>query len=113
MRRLCLAVALAASLVLLAAGGGADAASRGCASFSFKHNGVSWHADSIRVRVITCRTARRVIKAYAEPRNCQFEPRCKVRRYTCRTRDAHGSEFTERCTRGRRVVRWHGSYVSR
>ena len=36
----------------------------------------------------------------------------QVGRCLCRTFEAEGSEFTERCTRGRRVVRWRGSYLS-
>ena len=114
MRRRAGSLAVAtACLALLPAGGAADASPRRCPSFGFKHNGVQWHADSIRVRVVSCRAARALVRTYAEPRNCQFQPKCRVSRYTCRTRDAHGSVFTESCTRGRRLVRWHGSYVSR
>ena len=113
MRRLGVLLALAISLALLPAPPAADAATKRCKSFSFKQNGVPWRAESIRVRAVTCRTARSLIRAYAEPRNCQFEPRCGVRRYTCRTSNARGSEFDESCTRGRRLVRWHGSYISR
>jgi hypothetical protein len=105
---------LVAAILLIAVGptAAAPAATHGCKSFSFKHNGVPWSAKQIRVRNVSCRSAKRLIKAYAEPRNCQFEKRCRVRRYLCRTLSAEGSEFTESCTRGSRLVRWHGSYVS-
>jgi hypothetical protein len=113
--RRCAAAALASLAVLagLVAPSTAPAATHSCTSFSFKHNGVPWRAKSIRVRDVSCRSAKRLIKAYAEPRNCQFQKRCKVRRYTCRTLAASGSTFTESCTRGSRLVRWRGSYTSR
>jgi hypothetical protein len=113
LRRLLLIAAAAAVTAALLPATSASAATRGCASFHFKHNGVPWSANQIRARDISCRSAKRLIKAYAEPRNCQFQKRCKVGRYTCRTSSAHDSEFTESCTRGSRLVRWHGSYVSR
>lgn len=113
MKRVLLA-GLAVLLLALpsAAAGQSAAAARSCPSFSFKHNGIPWSAKSIRAKKVYCRAARRLIKAYATPRNCQFRAKCKVRRYTCRTLSAEGSRFTEKCTRGGRVVRWRGSYVS-
>lgn len=87
-------------------------AARVCPSFSWKRNGVPWRARRILAHAISCPRARDLIRSYAKPRNCQFEPRCKVGRWLCRTSGAEGSRFTERCTRGRRVVRWRGSYVS-
>jgi hypothetical protein len=87
-------------------------AARACPAFSWKNNGVPWRARQIRARGVSCAQARTLIRSYAKPRNCQFEARCKVGRWTCRTSDAEGSRFTERCTRGSRVVRWRGSYVS-
>jgi hypothetical protein len=113
LRRLLLIAVLAAATAALLPAASASAATRSCPSFSFKHNGVPWSAKSIRARNVSCRSAKRLIKAYAEPRNCQFQKRCRVGRYTCRTSSAEGSHFTEGCTRGGRVVRWRGSYVSR
>jgi hypothetical protein len=37
---------------------------------------------------------------------------CHVLGFTCATKEAHGSTFEERCTAGKRRVRWSGSYVS-
>jgi len=85
-----------------------------CAAFAFKSNGTTWKANTIRVSRVGCPDARRLIRLYAKPRNCQFRPRCKVSVYSCRTLEAEGSTFTERCTRdGGRSVRWRGSYVPR
>jgi hypothetical protein len=73
---------------------------------------VPWKATSISTTNTRCRKARRVIRRYAKPRDCQFQERCRIRRWVCRTSDARGSRFDERCTKGSRVVSWHGSYVS-
>jgi hypothetical protein len=91
----------------------AAASAKHCKSFSFTHNGVHWHASKVRVAHLRCSGGRKVIKSYAKPRNCQFESKCRVGKYTCHTTSGHGSDFNERCTHGRRVVRWHGHYVSR
>jgi hypothetical protein len=79
---------------------------------SFERNGTPWRAKAIRVRDVSCRSAKALIRSYAKPRNCQFEPRCRVERWACRTLEVEGSTFTERCTRGERMVRWRGSFTT-
>ena len=71
-----------------------------------------WKAAEIRVENVSCRKARRLIRRYAKPRDCQFQERCRVRRWVCRTYRPNGNKFDERCTRGRRVVRWDATYTS-
>jgi hypothetical protein len=103
-----------ALLVALAPDAAASEAtsSRNCSSFSFTRSGTPWRAQEIRTRRVSCRTARALIRSYATPRDCQFQPRCRVEGWACRTLEAEGSTFTERCTRRGRVVRWRGSYTS-
>jgi hypothetical protein len=104
--------ALAVALAAVAPAGAAKATHRSCPAYSFKHNGVPWHAASVRTLNAPCTTATRLIRAYATPRNCQFRTACHISGYVCRTSDADGATFSEACVRTGRSVRWRGSYVS-
>jgi hypothetical protein len=99
-------------MLALGAGSDAEAARHRCAAFSFEHNGVPWHAKRIRTANVSCSAARKLIKAYARPRNCQFRAPCDVHGYVCRTTEADGSTFRETCRKDRKTVRWRGSYTS-
>lgn len=109
MTRLFAAAALA---LFFAAAPASGAAAKSCPDFAFERNGVPWAAEEIRVADVTCARARRVIRAYAKPRNCRFVAPCNVKGLTCETIFARGSEFAEDCTSGDRRVRWAGSYES-
>jgi hypothetical protein len=83
-----------------------------CAALAFTHNGIPWKATKVERTELSCDEATAVIRAYAKPRNCQFQPSCQIGTYRCRTLVTEGSTFTERCTRGHRSVQWRGTYVS-
>ena len=93
-------------------GSAAAGESSSCPSYKFKVNGIPWAGKQIRTRNESCATARRLIRAYAKPRNCRFIAPCRILRYRCVTTDTRGSTFRETCTRGKRRVSWNGSYVS-
>jgi hypothetical protein len=101
-----------AALAILPGGAIGTPSKRSCAKYAFERNGVPWRAQSIRTVNVTCKNARALIRSYAIPRNCQFHGPCQVGRYVCNTTSAEGSEFTESCKRGKRAVRWAGSYSS-
>ena len=86
------------------------ASAKSCSGLDFKYRGTPWHARDVHAKRTSCRTAHSLIRSYAHPRNCRFIAPCHLGKWTCRTYNAHGSQFDERCTRGRKRVRWHGSY---
>lgn len=106
-------LAVALFVVTLCAAPASGAGAGRCPSFDFEHGGVPWSAEEIRIAGgAGCKGARRVIRSYAQPRNCRFVAPCRLEGFVCETKRARGSAFVERCTAGKRVVRWRGSYIS-
>ena len=105
----CLALAVALGV---SAAGAATFTRSACPNYKFKDNGIPWSAKQIRIKGTTCKAARALIRSYARPRNCRFQAPCHIKKYTCKTTNAHESSFTETCRRPGHLVRWNGSYSS-
>jgi hypothetical protein len=111
MRPLALPCAALALLLVGTAQAGA-AAPTTCPSYEYKLSGTSWSARAISVRRVDCGAARKLIRSYSRPRNCRFLKPCHLNGWTCDTLSAQGSTFSEKCTKGRLLVAWRGSYAS-